>query len=126
MKLIQRVAWYSGGFVIGIIVLMFFLGGKKTSCDYSPNARTLKNLRSKKLVIPTHVQENLSNYSLDSTAIKEILKKGDVIFGESNTSLDSCKIYVIKGKWNGRELKVSMENCSEKAKVQEFIILPNN
>ena len=55
MKLIQRVAWYSGGFIIGIIVLMFFLSGKKTSCDYSPNARTLKNIRSKVMKISPEV-----------------------------------------------------------------------
>ena len=47
MKLIHRIGYYLGGFTIGIVILIFFLSGKKTSCDYGPNARVLKNIRSK-------------------------------------------------------------------------------
>jgi hypothetical protein len=126
MKLIQRVAWYSGGFIIGIIVLLFFLSGKKTSCDYGPNARTLKNIRSKKLVIPANFRERLSDYELDSTAVIEVLSKGDVLFGESNTAPDTCKVYVIKGELKNNTIKVSLENCEKEAKVTEILVLSNN
>jgi hypothetical protein len=126
MKLIQRVAWYSGGFIIGIILLMFFLSGKKTSCDYSPNARTLKNIRSKEMKISPEVLQILTNYNLDSTAILELFLKGDVIFSESNTSLDSCKVYVIKGESKGIDLKITTENCNKVAKVKELIVDPQD
>ncbi|NNM09239.1 MAG: DUF4258 domain-containing protein [Flavobacteriaceae bacterium] len=122
MKLIQRVAWYSGGFIVGIIVLMFFLSGKKTSCDYGPNARTLKNIRSKEIKISEEVRQMLSDHDLDSTAILEVFLKGDVLFSESNTSMDSCKVYVVKGLSKGKELKVFVSNCNKDAKVSEVII----
>lgn len=122
MKLIKRIAWYSGGFIIGIIILMFFLSGKKTSCDYGPNARTLKNIRSKQLQISPEAQELLIQHSLDSTAILDILKKGDVLFGESDTAKDSCKVYVIEGEVNTRHLKFSVENCEKAANINSLKI----
>lgn len=125
MKLIKRVAWYSGGFVIGIIILMFFLGGKKTSCDYGPNARTLKNIRSKQLQISPEAQELLRQHSLDSTAILEILKKGDVLFGESDTAKDSCKVYVLQGEVKTQHLKFSVENCEKTANIGSLKIDTN-
>ncbi len=39
MKLIQRIGYYLGGFSIGLVILAFFLNGKKTSCSYGPDAR---------------------------------------------------------------------------------------
>ena len=49
MKLIQRIGYYLGGFAIGLVVLAFFLSGKKTSCSYGPEARVIKNISTKKL-----------------------------------------------------------------------------
>jgi len=49
VSFIKRLFYYLGGVGLGIIILMFFLSGKKTSCDYGPNARTLKFLKSKQL-----------------------------------------------------------------------------
>ena len=46
-----------------------------------------------------------------------MLVNGDVLFSESNTSLDSCKIYVIKGEVSEKTLKISVENCDETAKI---------
>ncbi|MCW5519514.1 hypothetical protein J1N09_06670 [Aureitalea sp. L0-47] len=122
MNLIKRIAWYSGGFVIGIIVLLFFLGGKKASCDYGPTARTLKNIRTKNIVLSEQALNQLAQYSLDSSAVHTILKKGDVIFSESNTSLDSCKIYAIQGELEKVEVKFFAENCSDQAKIDKITI----
>ncbi len=122
MKLIQRVAWYSGGFIIGIIMLIFFLGGKKASCDYGLDARTLKNIRSKKQVITPETLANLSRNGLDSSAVSELLIHGDVLFFESNTQLDSCKIYVIKGEVLEKSLKIYVENCEKTATVKSAVI----
>ena len=120
MNLIKRIAWYSGGFIIGIIVLFFFLGGKKASCDYGPTARTLKNIRSKDLIISEQALNQLTLQGLDSSAIHNILVDGDVIFSESNTSLDSCNVYVIEGVSNSKEIKFSVENCSEQARIDSI------
>ena len=122
MNLIKRIAWYSGGFIIGIIILLFFLGGKKASCDYGPTARTLKNIRLKEIVISDQALDELSNHNLDSSAVHTILKTGDVRFSESNTSLDSCKIYAIEGDLETLHLKFYAENCSKRATIDSLAV----
>jgi hypothetical protein len=121
MKFVHRLGYYLGGFVIGLMLLFFFLGGKKTSCDYGPEARTLKNIRIK----PRHFSEKalqaFNNYKIDTASMSIFLKKGDVLFSESNTSLDSCKQYVLRGMIADKEYKIRIENCEAKASVLDII-----
>ena len=56
MKIVHRFGFYMGGFSIGLGFLIFFLSGKKTSCAYGPDARVLKNIRTKKPQYSTSVQ----------------------------------------------------------------------
>jgi|TARA_R110002110_G_scaffold90627_16_gene235494 hypothetical protein len=117
MKFVHRLGYYLGGFVIGLMLLFFFLGGKKTSCDYGPEARTLKNIRIKPRYFSEKALEAFSNKKIDTASISIFLRKGDVLFSESNTSLDSCKQYVIKGFIADTEYKIRVENCETKATV---------
>lgn len=80
MKLIQRIGYYLGGFAIGLIILAFFLTGKKTSCSYGPDARVLKNINSKKLIYGQSVQNALNSNVIDSVEIDFVLKRGMLIF----------------------------------------------
>jgi hypothetical protein len=117
MKLAQRIAWYLGGFGIGLILLFFFLSGKKTSCDYGPNDRVLKNIRIKKRVLSETALVALKSKNLDTTAISTILYDGRVDFGESTTNLDSCNIYVVHGVASKKNLQLKVQNCSERATI---------
>lgn len=117
MKFVKRLGFYSGGFIIGLLLLFFFLGGKKTSCDYGPNARTLKNIRIKERAFSEETLQYLSQQQLDTSAISILLEHGNVIFSESNTDLDSCKVYVIEGSVSEKNLKISIENCANKSTV---------
>lgn len=120
MKLIHRIAYYLGGFGIGLIILFFFLSGKKTSCDYSPTARTLKDIRNKERVFSEATIQFLKQEKLDTMVISEMLVNGDVLFSESNTDLDSCKIYKIEAEVLEKSLKMTVENCKNKATVQKM------
>ena len=122
MKLVSRIAYYLGGFGVGIIILMFFLNGKRASCDYTPNARTLKNIRNKERVFSESVLSILSQNNLDTSAISSILLNGNVLFSESETKLDSCKRYVIEGEVKQQYLKITAENCESKAKILSAIV----
>lgn len=120
MKLIHRIAYYLGGFGIGLIILFFFLGGKKTSCDYGPEARTLKNIRIKERVFSEETIMFLQQKELDTSIVSKILSDGDVLFSESNTDLDSCKVYNIENKVSEMILKITVENCSNLATIQNI------
>jgi hypothetical protein len=117
MKFAYRLAYFSGGFIIGIILLFFILSGKKTSCAYGLDARTLKNIRLKKRAFSENTLTVLRENNLDTSAISTLLGEGDVVFSESNTRLDSCKQYVVVGKVAERNLKIKIENCDSLATV---------
>jgi hypothetical protein len=117
MKLAQRLLYYLGGFAIGLILLFFFLGGKKTSCDYGPSARVLKNIRVKKKAFSEQALNNMQRYKIDTTDISLVLTNGDVIFSKSNTKIDSCKIYFIEGSIEEKNISMFIENCDSIAKI---------
>ena len=128
MSILKRFAFYFGGFAIGLILLYFFIGGSGASCeyDYGPNSRTLKNIRLKERVYTNEALDALKNNQIDTSDISNLLLKGDVLFSQSNTKLDSCDVYVIEGAHKGKpkeKLKISVENCNKKATIQKISII---
>lgn len=123
MKLAYRLAYFSGGFLIGILLLFFILSGKKTSCAYGPESRTLKNIRLKERIFSENALIILKNNKMDTSAISTLLKDGDVLFSESNTKLDSCKIYVVEGAISEKKLKVSIQNCEKTATITDAKVI---
>lgn len=117
MKLAYRLVYFSGGFIIGIALLFFILSGKKTSCAYGMDARTLKNIKLKQRAFSAETLNILRENQLDTSAVSNLLEDGDVLFSESNTKLDSCKLYVIEGVVSKKNLKITVENCEKTATV---------
>lgn len=115
MKFIQRLGYYLSGFVVGIIMLMFFLGGKKTSCDWGLDARVLKNIRNKERIVSEDALQFFNQNQIDTSFISYILNSGDVNFKESNIEAKPCKIYQIEGEINDEELGLIFENCDSTA-----------
>ncbi|EDP69708.1 hypothetical protein FBALC1_09262 [Flavobacteriales bacterium ALC-1] len=120
MKFIHRLGYYLGGFAIGLIILMFFLNGKDASCDYGPNARTIKNISSKPLSYSTRANAFLDNNSLDSLTISNLIKFGSVNFSKSETKKDSCKVYHIENSYKERDLTLKVENCDSLATLLDI------
>ncbi|MFC5045737.1 hypothetical protein ACFSTE_19475 [Aquimarina hainanensis] len=120
MKLLHRIGYYLGGFAIGIILLFFFLGGKKTSCAYGPNARVLKNIRIKERAFSPSVLSKIQAKEIDTADISVLLNDGNVNFSKSNTKLDSCKTYYIEGSINEKEIEMLVQNCDSTATIQHI------
>jgi len=123
MKFIKRLGYYLSGFAIGLVFLFFFLSGKRTSCDYSPNARVKKNIRIKDRVITEQAWQFFDNKKIDTSSISELLSKGKVDFKKSNTQLDSCKTYHVEGDYNERKLGMVFENCDSIARVLDAFLI---
>lgn len=118
MTFIQRLGYYSGGLILGIIILIFFFSGKKSSCDYSPNARVLKNIRIKDQYYTTKSIRFLVKNKVDTSYVTYLLHHGKVDFGASNTQLDSCKIYSIKSpKKDSTQIALKIKNCEKAATI---------
>jgi hypothetical protein len=122
MKFTHRLGYYLGGFSIGLIFLAFFLSGKKVSCEYGPEARVLKNISTKKHMYSQEIYEFMKNNQIDSSEVAQIIRHGNVNFSESQTKLDSCKIYIIEGDHNEREISISLENCDSIARINTIKI----
>lgn len=123
MKLAYRLVYFSGGFLIGIALLFFILSGKKTSCAYGPESRTLKNIKLKPRAFSEETLNVLRENKIDTAVVTTLLEEGDVLFSESSTKLDSCKIYVIEGMISEKNLKIKIENCENKATVIEAQVI---
>ena len=120
MKFVHRLGYYLGGFSIGLIILMFFLSGKDTSCDYGPNARTVKNISSKPINYSNNALDFVKNNALDSITIRNLVKYGNVDFSKSDTKKDSCKVYYIENSYKERDLALKIKNCDSIATLLDI------
>lgn len=126
MKLIHRIGYYLGGFSIGLVVLAFFLSGKQTSCDYSPNARTIKNISIKKKTYTDAAKASMNTYSLDSLTVSELIKTGDVNFSKSDTKAEGSKTYLIENTYEEKDLELRIKNCDSTATILSLKFIENN
>ena len=118
MQLLKRIAYYLGGLSLGLIVLAFFFSGKKTSCAYFPEARVLKNLRTKPYTITPEASLAMTTLVLDTITINRLLQLGDVDFGLSEQRREPCAHYVIFGaSEKGLDLRMELDNCEKEVKI---------
>lgn len=125
MKLIHRIGFYLGGFSIGLILLAFFLGGKRTSCAYGPNARTIKSISTKKKRFYSEdAKDAMRTYNLDTVAILKLIKTGDINFSESDTKAKDCKTYFIENELDDKVVELIVKNCEadSSATVQSILL----
>ena len=121
MNLGKRFLFYGSGFAMGMVLLIFFLGGKRASCNYWPEARVLGDIAKKSILLNDETRAALSNRELDTTEVMKIIRYGDVDFSLSDTDAKPCNIYHINGKKELEEVAIKVQNCREHARVIEII-----
>ena len=119
MNFVNRLTYFSGGFIIGLLFLMFFLSGKRTSCSYLPDARVKKDILKKTIIFSDE------NSKKDSIIIMNTISQGKVDFSKSNTSLEDCKEYYIEDKNNTNKIWVIVKNCKNTAEIYDYRISEN-
>lgn len=118
----KRFALYGFGFTIGIILVFFFLGGKKASCNWLPNDRMLQIIRSKQIQYSNEVQEQIKTTVLDSLAINNILVNGNIDFSESQVKNDPCRIYLINGSKQEENIALTVQVCDSIAIIEKAAV----
>lgn len=121
MKFIHRVGYYLGGFSIGLIILFFFLSGKKTSCAYSPNARTTKNISIKEKSFSEDALFAMRSFEMDTTIVSDMIKHGNVKFSESDTKSEICKTYIIENSYKKQKFKMQVKNCDSLVTIESIV-----
>lgn len=121
MTFTQRLPYFLGGLLIGIIIVVFFLGKKNTSFDYGPNARLLKNIRLKERIFSKDALTVLTNAEIDTATISEILKSGDADMW-NKVKIDSCIQYSISGTKELKHIQIVVKNCKTIAFIDKITI----
>lgn len=121
MKFIHRVGYYLGGFSIGLIILFFFLSGKKTSCAYGPNARTTKNISLKQKTYSEDALFTMRSFEMDTVVVSDMIKHGNVNFSESDTKSETCKTYIIENSYKKQKFKLQVKNCDSLATIESIV-----
>ena len=121
MKFIHRVGYYLGGFSIGLIILAFFLSGKKTSCAYSPNARTVKSISQKHKSYSEEALSTMRSFEMDTIIVSDMIKHGSINFSESDTKSEDCKTYILKNSYKDQEFKLQIKNCDSLATIESIV-----
>ncbi|GAA4282067.1 hypothetical protein [Gaetbulibacter aestuarii] len=117
MKFIQRLGYYLTGFAIGLVMLIFFLNGKRASCSYLPNARVTKNISEKKITFDENAKRKVSVLKFDTTQINKMMLHGDVDFGASDQRHKPCGIYNITCELQDKTIEFTVKNCDSLATV---------
>ena len=113
-----RFTLYGFGFAIGIVLVFFFLGGEKASCNWLPNDRVLNIIQQKQISFSQTVKDQLTTSETDSLDIMQILIRGDIDFSKSQVKNDPCRNYWIEGIKDQKELFITVEVCDSTAVVK--------
>jgi len=116
-----RFTLYGIGFAIGMVLVFFFLGGKKASCNWLPNDRILNIISQKKITFSEEVNSELIATETDSLDIMQILKRGDIDFSKSQVKNDPCRNYWIEGDVDQKNLVITVEICDSTAVVKTLV-----
>lgn len=121
MKFYQRLAYYLFGFLVGMVFLFMILNGKESGCSYFPNARVLKDLRSKPFYYSDTAAKKIAQKWVDTSDIRKTLTYGDIDFDKSNVKIQGGKLYIIEGKTT-KEQKIILEviNYSNKVVLKDI------
>lgn len=112
-----RFTLYGFGFAIGLVLVFFFLGGKKASCNWLPNDRMLGIIRSKKIVYSDKIKNDLELKLIDTLMIQQVLLSGDIDFSKSNVTNNPCRQYHIEGNQELKEIVLQVQLCDSVATI---------
>ncbi|HKJ06313.1 MAG TPA: hypothetical protein VJ970_02480 [Flavobacteriaceae bacterium] len=116
----QRLPYYLAGFIAGIAIVYFIFDKKETEFNYGPNARVLKNIRTKKLMYSNEVNLLLTKKNIDTLQIAKILENGNVDMW-NKIQLDTCTEYKITGRKKLKNVQLMVQNCDSTATITKII-----
>ena len=114
----RRFGLYGFGFAIGILLVIFILGGKDASCNWMPNARMLQIIRSKQISYSEEVQTKVNSALIDSTDIDQVLVLGDIDFSKSEVKNNPCRKYLINGNIKDQKAELTVKVCDSIATIE--------
>ncbi len=125
MAFLKRFGYYLIGLSIGIIFLAFFLRKKSEETGvefcYLPNCRVLKALREQPLEVLPDLED-----TADTTAVRYLLREGDVDFSASDPRAEPCGLYRVSGAYKELKLQLTLQRCDSLTRLTGYEAGPIN
>lgn len=121
MKFKERLPYFLVGLFVGTFIAVFIFRKKNTEFNYGPNARVLKNIKTKKRIYSKNTLDVLKKSNLDTSIVSKILKNGDVDLWNKKR-LDTCISYEITGISNYENVTITVKNSDSIALIEKVII----
>jgi len=80
----------------------------------------LEILRNKTRIYSDDVLLLMTTYKIDSSAIDDILYKGDIDFSKSKVHQEPCRYYWIDGFIYEKETSIYVQNCDSIVTIQKL------
>jgi len=120
--LLKRFKLFGFGFSMGIVLLVFFLNGKKSRCNWFPNERVLAIIRNKHIEYSNDLHIQIKNRIIDSTSVNQLLLDGNIDFSKSQVKNKPCRKYWINGKVNEKKVVLHVKICDSIATLSKLDI----
>ncbi len=121
--LLHRFKLYGVGFALGIGILLFFLNGKKSRCNWFPNERILNIIRQKNIQYTPNINNLINNKVIDSMGINLFLLNGKIDFSKSQVKNKPCRKYWIDGKIKNKKATLHVKICDSIAFIDKLDII---
>jgi hypothetical protein len=120
----RRFGIFLVGVLLGVLFVRFAFPGRFTEYlqYFDLDYRVIYHLDQDTIYISSAAQCHLECLHKDQQDVLQVLKDGEVNFGESQTKTFPCKTYTIENK----ELSAVFELCDEKVKLQKFTLQDNS
>lgn len=118
--LLKRIGFYLGGLSIGLVFVAFIFNEKKTSCNYGPEARVVKNISSKKINYTKTTKQFINTQNIDTILFRKALKRGDVDFKKSDPRKKPCGFYYVELFISEQKLAIIVENCEKFVNIERI------
>ena len=116
----KRFTLYGIGFFFGLVLVFYFLGGKKASCNWLPNDRILNIIQRKSIRISPEVRNVMNEKRIDSMELMKIIKFGDIDFSKSQVKNEPCRNYFIQGVSEQKNMTINVELCDSIATINKI------
>jgi len=118
--LFKRFKLFGSGLFIGILFLIFFFNGKKSSCNWFPNARALEYIRNNNIEYSPELKTQIANKVIDSNTVNSLLLKGNISFSKSQQRQKPCQKYWIDGLANTKKVTLHVKICDSVATLSKL------
>ncbi|QIG88249.1 hypothetical protein G6R40_00640 [Chryseobacterium sp. POL2] len=119
--MLKKLKFYFIGFIPGLLVVLFILNKKGTSCSYFPNDRVIAESMTKPVSLPKNIETELTNLQIDKAFLKDsIIGKGKIDFDKSQAQKQPFPEYYLTSPEKNPKYEITYEKGKDSLNIKTF------